>query len=179
METTASLGATVYLREKTAPLELLDPLIPLPRNCSPSSWAIRPTWRPLMSTSASPSATPQRPERAGRSSRPRDLTQDRRRAIVRIEPQAGAQRGKNPGGKPGIGRWVPRSRWSRRGPHGPRCFVNRQARAHCGTRLMIAEALELLAEDLLDGSLDEAWPMSTASDSIESKSRSSPGPLSP
>ena len=45
-----------------------------------------------------------------------DLTKDRRREVVRVEPQARAQREKNPGDMPGNDRGVRRTRWSRREP---------------------------------------------------------------
>ena len=45
-----------------------------------------------------------------------DLTKNRRRKAVRVEPQARAEREKNPGGRPGNDRRVHRTRSSRREP---------------------------------------------------------------
>ena len=115
------------------------------RSCSPTSWAIRPTCRPLIGDFG---LIGERfrggVEGSTAGGGTDDLTKDRRREVVRVEPQARAEREKNPGDRPGNDRWVRRTAIVP-----PRTWMvldsvsTGQARAHCGTRLVIAEEFQL------------------------------------
>ena len=59
-----------------------------------------------------------------------DLTKDRRRDIVRVEPQTRAQRGKNPGDRSGNGTRVRRTGWSRREPEWSAAPMSADSPAH-------------------------------------------------